>query len=332
MASDMSTETTPRYRVIRDTVEQSIRSGLVPEGLVIIEKPLADIFGTSRAPVRRALAELHDRGFLQLFDGRGYLAGQNPRAKPLRRRLEPEMLGLGDELLLELNTPTLADRIHDEVQQVIATAMAFGQFRIQTAELADHYGVSRTVIREVLMRLKDRHVIGKDSTGHWIAGPLTAKAVREDYEIRRLLEPASLLSSAPQLTHEELAVMYRRLEGAMTSKEGPTITDLREIELDLHERCLRHNKNSRLRAIIQHSQLPLIVNHVFFSVIGPSKDSPALSEHALVIEHLKRKAYNAAAASLEAHLTAAAERTRQRLKALSVFPEPVLPSFLVRVG
>lgn len=323
---------TPRYKVIRDALGASIRGGRVPEGLVIIEKPIAEIFGTSRAPVRRALAELHDEGLLHRFEGRGYLIGSHSSIEPIRRRLDARTLGLETNTQLAGDSPALADRIQDEVQQVLATAMAFGQFRVQAVELANHYEVSRTVAREVLMRLKDRRIVGKDASGHWVVGPLTARAMREDYEIRQLLEPVALKGSAPHLPHDELVAMRARLEQAMDDEAAPPISLLREIERDLHERCLGFHDNERLRAIIRHSQLPLVVNHVFFTVVGRARESPALAEHVLVIEHLLRNAVTAAAASLEAHLEAAAERTRQRLKALAVFPEPELPDYLIRVS
>ncbi|PWG61820.1 GntR family transcriptional regulator [Spiribacter halobius] len=321
----------PRYQVIRDALEASIRSGRVPQGLVIIEKPVADIFGTSRAPVRRALKELHDQGLLQRFEGRGYLAGTSASAEPIRQRLDARVLGLETDTRITVDSRALADRIQDDVQQVLATAMAFGQFRVQAIELATHYGVSRTVAREVLMRLRDRRIVGKDSSGHWVVGPLTARAMREDYEIRRVLEPVALRGSAPKLGDDELRAMQRRLDQAMNGSAEPSVSLLREIERDLHERCLRFHDNDRMRGIIRHSQLPLVVNNVFYMVVGRAKESPALAEHACVIAHLLRKDAGAAALSLESHLEAAAERTRQRLKALSVFPEPQLPDYLLRV-
>jgi len=55
-------------------------------------------------------------------------------------------------------------------------------------------------------------------------------------------------------------------------------------------------------------------------------------EHCVVLEFLIRGSWNAAANPLEEHLNLSAERTRKRLMAFSVFPEPELPDYLRRVS
>ena len=70
------------------------------------------------------------------------------------------------------------------------------------------------------------------------------------------------------------------------------------------------------------------VNRLFFETVGASPFHATLDEHRLVLELLLRGAYEPAAENLEAHLGFAAMRTLQRLKAVSVFPEPPLPSYL----
>jgi hypothetical protein len=56
------------------------------------------------------------------------------------------------------------------------------------------------------------------------------------------------------------------------------------------------------------------------------------SDRILIIELLLQGSFAAAAAALEDHLQKAARRTLQRLKVLSVFPEPELPAYLIRIS
>ena len=62
-----------RYEMIRDTLRASITQGRAAPGLVLVEAPLAQLFGTSRVPVRQALNLLHDEGLICRFRGRGRL-------------------------------------------------------------------------------------------------------------------------------------------------------------------------------------------------------------------------------------------------------------------
>ncbi len=104
------------------------------------------------------------------------------------------------------------------------------------------------------------------------------------------------------------------------------------LEQDLHQRCLRHYRNRKACEMIAQSQLPVIVNRMFFQTVGVPPNEPLLREHQLVLDHLLFGAFDAAASSLQAHLQAAAERTRRRLKVLSVFPEPDLPPYLLKIS
>jgi hypothetical protein len=49
-----------------------------------------------------------------------------------------------------------------------------------------------------------------------------------------------------------------------------------------------------------------------------------------VLEYTLRGSYHMAAEALEEHMRQASERTRQRLKTISVIPEPVFPDYLSR--
>jgi DNA-binding GntR family transcriptional regulator len=58
--------------------------------------------------------------------------------------------------------------------------------------------------------------------------------------------------------------------------------------------------------------------------------SAALSEHIIIYEYLIRDAVDAAAMALENHIKLSAKRTNLRLKALSIFPTPPIPSWLTQ--
>ena len=47
-------DTRLRYRLIHDHLKKAIALGRVAPGLVLVEAPVARIFGTSRVPVRKA--------------------------------------------------------------------------------------------------------------------------------------------------------------------------------------------------------------------------------------------------------------------------------------
>lgn len=327
-----SGERAPRYVMIQKTLREAIKARHLPSNQILLEGPIARLFGTSRGPVRKALELLHDQGMISRFEGRGFLATPYPDSvKPSRDPLTPEMVGLRAGERLAVDARSAADHIHAKVEEEVATCLPFGHFRIIETALSDYHGVSRTVAREVLGRLRNQRLIEKNRYSHWLAGPLTARAVADDYEIRVLMEPAALRVSGPLLERAELEGMREQLQRLIDHPDLQSATVITGLEQDLHQRCLRPYPNRKAREMIGQSQLPVIVNRIFFQTLGVTPGEPLLMEHKLVLDHLLSGAFDAAASSLQSHLQAAAERARRRLKVLSVFPEPSLPPYLLKI-
>lgn len=323
--------TASRYAMIRQVLRDAILQGTALQGLVLLEAPLAELFGTSRVPVRKALDLLHGEGLISRFDGRGYLINpQGLEIEPLRLPLSHAHLGLAsDEELVD--TRPLGERIYEELGSALSTCIAFGHFRLDEQAAAEHYGVSRAVVREALMRLRDRGLVEKEPYSQWLAGPLTAREVTEDYELRACLEPEALRQSAPGLGREWLEQMLERVTQAQQA-EHCDLEVLERLEEDLHQHCLSGLHNRKMAALIRQAQSPMIINRIFYRLLGIGADPAMLAEHRLILELLLHGAFDAAALNLREHLQRARQRMLQRLKVLSVLPEPELPGFLSKIS
>lgn len=332
MAKQRASGKKPNFELIKDALEAALDRGAFPEGQVILERPIAEIFNTSRAPVRRALAELHQEGKLFKFEGRGYKTDNSDIT--LRADIHPDTLGLDHEAQSSsLSESNIIDDVYRATKRSTSIAMTFGQFRIRSEKHSQHFGVSRTISREILGKLMDEGLVGKDSTGHWITGPLTARDVKQDYETRRLLEPYSLKISGPLIPIELLEQMKLRIEKALSlSPEGKNQRLLEEIETDLHQRCHSFNPNRKIAKFINQSLTPLVVGLVFSDAVKASVEEPGLREHLAVIESLIVGRHSDASEYLHDHLLNAEIRTLERMKSLSVVPEPSLPTYLVKIS
>ena len=118
-------------------------------------------------------------------------------APPLRVDLRELGLLVSDEIDEALQTRGLLGVDPGEVEQAVSACLVFGEFRMVEAEVAAHFYVSRTVIRDVLGRLQERGLLRKTQSSRWIAGPLTAHALKERYDLRGILEPAALMRGGP---------------------------------------------------------------------------------------------------------------------------------------
>ncbi len=106
------------------------------------------------------------------------LWGDNTKETGQPGRENLHLLDLDLSLLESGKSTPLAPRwetILEEVKQGVLRAIPFGTFQISETGICDHFGVSRTVSREVLARLDMQGHVEKSRSSHWIVGPLSAE-------------------------------------------------------------------------------------------------------------------------------------------------------------
>jgi len=318
------------YEVIAAVLQAHIDTGHLPLGLVLLERPIAELFQTSRAPVQRALCELESRRRIHRFAGRGYLVGGVPgQVSPLRKPLKGFALTIDPQADEALQTRATWERIYASVEAEVASCLVFGCYRIVEAELAAHFSVSRTVARDVLGRLQERGLIRKNQSSHWVAGPLTAKHIRELYEMRAVLEPMALKTAWATLPRSTLQDMRDRCDKPAGSDWTGAAID--RLEDDLHNRLVLATANERLADTLRHLQLPSTQTERFLRGLGLPIDAVLADEHRVVLDLLLQGAADAAGAALAAHLQAESRRSITHLKTVAVIPEPTrLAPYLTR--
>jgi DNA-binding GntR family transcriptional regulator len=315
------------YEIVETKLRSAIRSGLIRAGTVLYEAAVADLFGMSRPPVKRALQMLEDADLIHRLNRRGYIVGPSGTTlQPIRTNLHRLSLNI----IEPLGTGALRaswQRIYEAVEEEILSCSPFGTFQISEAILCDHYNVSRTVIRDVLNRIHGRGLIEKDRWSHWIAGPLSARRLDEHFAMRKILEPAALIAASGTLTPEFVMQRRDRLD---SSSQDLSESELDHLERDLHWDCVLAIKNRRLIDAIEQNHLSFFINRQFAAKICLIQADPIRAEHRLVFECLLLKTPVAAAAALEKHIVAAASRTRSRLKVLSILKDVQVAPYLAR--
>lgn len=312
----------PRYEVVTDALRRNIANGRLPEGTVLLEGPVAELFRLSRAPVQRALAQLEEEGLIHRFDGRGYLTGA-PGVK--RRRV--------DLSTLDLLLPAEADegfqnrqtwrRIYSAVEADVTRCLVFGQYRIIETELAEHFDVSRTIIRDVLGRLQERRLVDKNQSSHWIAGPITAQRIKDQFDLRKILEPHGLMSALPMLGPGRLPEICDRLRAHEQSDERAVGDDMSELSNLFVNDIVLATPNLGLRDLIQRNLHTVLVSQQVLRQLGLPQDRASIVEQRMMVELLMHGAVEAAAAMLLTHLEAAKQRTIAQMKIVAVIPQPI---------
>jgi DNA-binding GntR family transcriptional regulator len=319
-------EQEPLYETISRVLRHNITSGRLPAGLVLIEGPIAKLMQTSRAPVQASLRMLNAEGLIHRFRGRGYLVGAGGLAsKPVRKSLDEYDFDIPEVSRSALAIRGTWIRVYDQVEAEVAACQIFGEFRVIETELADYLGVSRTVARDVLSRLNERGLLRKGATSHWLAGPLTARTLREKFELRGIMEPAALRLATDYIDPVQIAAIRARID-----RGGAR--DAAELEGALMLHCLGRAPNSALVEIIGNNRLLLFSMDKALLDLGLPVDVVALDQYRILFDLIGSRQVDAATEYLKEHLRILSFKSRARLKIVALIPESEsIPRYLVRV-
>ncbi|MFG1179295.1 GntR family transcriptional regulator [Xanthobacter versatilis] len=304
---------TPAYAVIAGRLRRSIAAGVLPEGIVLLEGPLAALFGSSRSPVKQALAELEEEGVVSRFDGRGLMVGR--AAAPRRLPVTAEMLKSGDEAV-EARKGFAWQALYYDFEREIILSSVFGRFRVNELAIARHFDVGRTVARDLLIHAREVGIVSKGEKSHWWTVPLDEARFRDLYELRILLEPVALDSAIGQIPTPQLDAIERRLRDAMDSYPKVESADLDVLENDLHIDCIGHGRNPEIMEALKRTRCILVSGkHIQMELKPHGLVDPFMGEHLDIIKAVRKGQHAVARRALVAHLQASSDKAALRLAA-----------------
>lgn len=310
-----------RHELVGRILRSNIAQGHFPPGLVLKESTLATLLQTSRAPVQRALQALERDGLVHRSEAGAALVGaRGDEVHPIRADLRDLGLLVEGEADEALQQRGAWERIAFEVEAAVSTCLIFGEFRIVEAELASHYGVSRTVIRDVLGRLQERGLLRKTQNSRWIAGPLTAQTIKDRYALRMILEPVALIAAGPGLDRARLLALRDRT--SIPEAAGRSTTGTVSLFEDFVALCILSTPNPIMADGIRQNLTPLNAASAALDALGLPHDEAALSELRIAIDLLLNGSAEAAAAWWRDHLAAACGRSIAQLKIVAIIDLP----------
>ena len=159
----------------------------------------------------------------------------------------------------------LSEQVVVELEKMVAEQYQEGQVLPKEADLADHFGVSRIVIREAVKMLEERGVLGvRAGSGTFVISP-SSEQVREcllrllrsqptptiaDFEllmeVREILEESAARLAAVRANADDLAEIYSAV--AMMAEKGEQSADG---DVRFHRALARAAHNRYLEMILE---------------------------------------------------------------------------------
>lgn len=222
-----------------------------------------------------------------------------------------------DGATAERGRPSLVDRVHEQVLRLIVRGEFPRERKLPTeSELCERFGVSRTVVRAALIRLRaDGHLRSQQGSG-WIvmrgpeAGTLSYPPIRSvadlerSYEFRIVVEGQAAWLAAVRHTPEDLRAIEEALAEA-DSDHARFAPDLApELNFRFHRAVARATSNPFFMATLE--AIPNLIGAGPVELRYPGLEDPEARRRLIVEEH--REIYRAIAARDAPAAKAAIER------------------------
>lgn len=227
---------------------------------------------------------------------------------------------------------SLAEKVTRQIESMIVAAnLQFGDCLPPERELAQQFGVSRTVVRQAIHSLVAKGMLEARPRGGSVVRRPDAAAVAQslhlflrsgeeqvDYgkvhEIRRLLEVEIAGLAALRRTEEDLAHLAANLAEAEASLTDPNPAHFAQIDLAFHAALARATHNELFELLLDSlSEIMIEVRKSGFAV--PDTPARALRMHQAIFAQVQAGAPQGAREAMTNHL-AEAEETQSRVLAL----------------
>jgi DNA-binding GntR family transcriptional regulator len=195
----------------------------------------------------------------------------------------------------------LSDAVYNSVRDMIVrTTMPPGS-RITEANIGERLGVSRTPVREALLRLAEEGLVQMVPQSGIYVAPVNLVAVSEAQFIREHLECAVIREVAAKIDGGGIALLRGTLSRQEAARDADDIVRFYDLDELLHQQLCELGGRSGVWRVIQHSKHQL--DRVRWLSLPVAEHIPHLIiQHQAVVDALSQHDPDIAEASLRGHL------------------------------
>jgi DNA-binding GntR family transcriptional regulator len=212
------------------------------------------------------------------------------------------MAQAGDEVVHR----QLKDAVYAQILEKIVDGTLPAGYQLREGELAARFGVSKTPLRDALVRLQADGLVAIPPYRSAVVVGYSRQDLREIYEVRELLEGACAREAALTISADDLAELSALMRDSVACISGGQVASGREEELavliDRFDTIMyRQTRNRRLNEMVAN-----IRNHI--QRIGrlttriPGRMVKSVAEHQLIYEAIVHRDGATAETAMRRHI------------------------------
>jgi DNA-binding GntR family transcriptional regulator len=198
---------------------------------------------------------------------------------------------------------TVGDMVYEVLKESIQRGVFAPGERLRQDQLAEELGVSRIPVRSALLQLETEGLITPDPYKGARVNELSADEMRENYEIRAILEAHALRKGAAALTPERLAALESLARELNEIRDGEEFLRKR---IDFYHELYDGDHHPQLVHLIEKLRSDAGRYWLQHNVDYVSR--PGERDHVRILEFLRKGDVDGAIAYLQKHLESISAR------------------------
>lgn len=202
--------------------------------------------------------------------------------------------------------------------EILSCALRPGT-QLQEKDLAEKYGVSKSPIRDALLRLQEQHLIEVLPRKGYRVTPISMTAIGEMYEMRAILECSCVRRLIEHASDTELAA----LDAVAAAPQDSGVAQWIQYNRLFHLALARASGNSRLTRATSEviEQFDRLIYMNLSNVLREAGNlQQFVDEHTAIVAAIRRRDKRAAVALTREHVEASRELLLEQVGELAVVP------------
>lgn len=224
---------------------------------------------------------------------------------------------------LKKTAVTTADKVFEQLQLAIVEGHMAAGSKISEPELAKHYQVSRSTLREALNRLEKCHLIERKANVGSRVVDCTIEGLLELYITREALEGMACRQAAHNMTEAEILAMKAMLADHADNKDlKQGIAYYQEQgDVDFHYKVILGSHNNQLISLICDQLYHLVrMYRCQFGMHSP-RATRAFTEHSNIMQAISDRDGELAELLMRRHIAASRKNIENKIETLKIESE-----------
>jgi DNA-binding GntR family transcriptional regulator len=209
---------------------------------------------------------------------------------------------------------SISDHAYDILREAIVRGQLGPGQPVSEEMLAQRLHVSRTPLRQALLRLEAQSLIGRAPNGRLFVTELSPDQADNLFSVRAALEDLAIVESFARMDETLVTALADRLRGMEASLEAPG-GDVAEAGGRFHDAIYEAAGNPINQTML--AQLKVLMDRYRFlsTATGARRQRSAVEEHRELLDAFQRRDLEAARASMREHLARARNSVLEALAA-----------------